>query len=44
MYRSHVRENDATRELKMKQEEAFQKQMEEKVNKMLKDGNVELLV
>ena len=35
-------EDDSTRELKMKQEDEFQKQAEEKVQKMLKDGNVEL--
>ena len=43
MYRSHVRENDPTRELKMEQEEAFQKQAKEKVQKQLKDGNVDLV-
>jgi len=35
-------EDDSTRELKMKQEEEFQKQVEEKVQKMLKDGNIEM--
>jgi hypothetical protein len=35
-------EDDSTRELKMKQEEEFQKQIEEKVQKMLKDGNIEM--
>jgi len=36
-------EDDSTRELKMKQEEEFQKQVEEKVQKMLKDGNIEMV-
>ena len=35
-------EDDLTRELKMKQEEEFQKRAEEKVHKQLKGGNVEL--
>ena len=35
-------EDDLTRELKMKQEEEFEKRLEEKVQKMLKDGNIEL--
>ena len=35
-------EDDSTRELKMKQEEESQKRNEEKVRKMLNDGNVEL--
>ena len=35
-------EDDSTRELKMKQEEEFQKQAEEKFQKMLKDGNVKV--
>lgn len=36
-------EDDSTREMKTKQEEEFQKRNEEKVQKMLHDGNVELL-
>ena len=42
LQRKGIWEDDATRELKMEQEEAFQKQMEAKVKQMLKDGNVEL--
>ena len=43
MQQKGIWEDDSTRELKMKQEEEFQKRAEEKVQKMLKDGNVELL-
>ena len=43
LLKAGIWEDDATRELKMKQKESFQKQMEEKVKTMLKDGNVELL-
>ena len=35
-------EDDSTRELKMKQEEESQKRSEEKVRKMLNDGNIKL--
>ena len=42
LQRKGIWEDDSTREMKMKQEEAFQKRAEEKVQQMLKDGNVEL--
>ena len=40
MQQNSIWEDDSTRELKMKEEEEIQKQTEEKVQKMLKDGNV----
>ena len=43
MQQNGIWEDDSTRELNMKQEEEFQKRAEEKVQTMLKDGNVELL-
>ena len=42
MQQNGIWEDDITRELKMKEEEEIQKQAEEKVQKMLKDGNVEM--
>ena len=42
LLKAGIWEDDSTRELKMKQEEEFQKRTEEKVQKLLKDGNVEL--
>jgi len=42
LLKAGIWEDDATRELKMEQEEAFQKRAEENVQQMLKDGNVEL--
>ena len=42
MHHNGIWEDDITRELKMKEEEEIQKQAEGKVQKMLKDGNVEL--
>jgi hypothetical protein len=42
MQQNGIWEDDITRELKMAEEEEIQKQAEEKVQQMLKDGNVEM--
>ena len=43
MQQNGIWEDDITRELKMKEDEEFEKRLEEKVQKMLKDGNNKMI-